>query len=328
MSRSSTTAAVAAGGPEPSRDSGPSGRRGPRRPPRRRGRAPGEPHPSAAYLYIAPALIVYALFLLVPIGRSFMLSLYEWDGLTVGTWAGLDNYVEIATDPGLRAAFGHTAVLIVFYALIPVAVGMVLAAIVARARVRGMPFFRTAIFLPQVVALAVVAVTWRDIYASDGPINQVLRFVGLEELARAWLGDFALALPAVGLVGTWVNTGLCFVLFLAGTGKIPGELYQAVRVDGGGPIREFTTVTMPALRNEMVVALTLTVINALRTFDLVYLTTSGGPGNSTTVPAVEVFRQAFERGEVGSAAAVGITLTLIILALNLLISRIGTREAR
>jgi raffinose/stachyose/melibiose transport system permease protein len=275
------------------------------------------------YLYIAPALVVYAVFLLFPLLRAVQLSFYEWNGLTLGTWAGLRNYADILADPALRAAFGHAAVLVVFFAIIPTAVGLVLAAVVARARVRGLTVFRTVIFLPQVIAMVVVAVTWRQIYAPDGPLNDLLRLVGLDSLARGWLGDFDLALPAVGMVGTWVCIGLCFVLFLAGTGKIPRELYDAARVDGAGAIREFTSVTLPALRNELVVALTLTVIAALRTFDLVYVTTGGGPGNATTVPSYEVYRRAFELGQVGSAAAIGVTLTVIILALNLLIARIG-----
>jgi raffinose/stachyose/melibiose transport system permease protein len=286
---------------------------------------PGPPR-RVAYLYIAPAFIVYALFLLYPVGRSVVLSLYEWDGLTAGTWAGLANYTDIFTDDRLRSSFLHTGVLVIFFAIIPTTVGLVLAAVVARARVRGLSFFRVVIFLPQVVAMVVVAVTWRQIYAPDGTLNELLRLVGLDGLTRGWLGDFTFALPAVGVVGTWVSTGLCFVLLLAGTGKIPSDLYDAVRVDGGGAIREFFTVTLPALRNELVVALTLTVIAALRTFDLVYVTTRGGPGTSTTVPSYEVYRRAFEIGQVGSAAAIGVTLTVIILGINLLIARIGARS--
>jgi raffinose/stachyose/melibiose transport system permease protein len=255
-----------------------------------------------------------------------VLSLYEWDGLTAGTWAGLANYADIFTDDRLRSSFLHTGVLVIFFAIIPTTVGLVLAAVVARARVRGLSFFRVVIFLPQVVAMVVVAVTWRQIYAPDGTLNDLLRLVGLDGLTRGWLGDFTFALPAVGVVGTWVSTGLCFVLLLAGTGKIPSDLYDAVRVDGGGAIREFFTVTLPALRNELVVALTLTVIAALRTFDLVYVTTRGGPGTSTTVPSYEVYRRAFEIGQVGSAAAIGVTLTVIILGINLLIARIGARS--
>ncbi len=278
-----------------------------------------------AYLYVLPAYLVFGLFLLVPLGRAIVLSLYEWNGLTPATWVGLDNYRDVVADEGLRAAFGHAAVLIVFYAVIPTVVALALVATMTRARLRGLGFFRTVLFVPQVVAMVVVAVAWRQIYAPDGPLNEVLRSIGLDGVARAWLGDFTYALPAVGFVGTWVQTGLCIVLFLAGVSKIPRELYEAARIDGAGAIREFFTVVLPALRNEISVALTLTVIAALRNFDLVYVMTSGGPGSSTTVPSYEVYRRAFEIGEVGSAAAVAVSLTVMIFVLTLGITRVAER---
>ncbi|HEX6577735.1 MAG TPA: sugar ABC transporter permease [Jiangellaceae bacterium] len=288
------------------------------------GRPPGEPR-RVAYLYILPAYLVFALFLLIPLGRAVVLSLYDWNGLTVAEWVGLDNYRQVVADAGLRAAFGHAAVLILFYAVLPVVVALALVATMTRARLRGLGFYRTVLFVPQVIAMVVVAVAWRQIYAPDGPLNQVLRAIGLDGLARAWLGDFTFALPAVGFIGTWVQMGLCIVLFLAGVSKIPRELYEAARLDGAGPIREFVTVVLPALRNEISVALTLTVIAALRNFDLVYVTTAGGPGTSTTVPSYEVYRRAFEIGQVGSAAAVAITLTLMIFVLTFGITRIAER---
>ena len=278
------------------------------------------------FAYVAPAFVVYAAFLLYPLGRSVHLSLYEWDGLTLGTFVGLANYVDVLTDDDLRAAFGHALMLIVFYALVPLALGLALAALLTRARVRGLPFFRTVVFLPQVVAMVVVAVAWRRIYAPDGPLNQALSAVGLGGLARGWLGDYAFALPAVGIVGTWVQTGLVTVLLMAGMSRISRELYEAVRLDGAGPVREFCTVTLPAVRGEIAVALTLTIIAALKTFDLVYVTTSGGPGNATSVPAYEVYRRAFQLGQVGSAAAVAVTLTALIFLVNLGVTRLGDRR--
>jgi raffinose/stachyose/melibiose transport system permease protein len=278
------------------------------------------------FAYVAPAFVVYGAFLLYPLGRSVHLSLYEWDGLTLGTFVGLANYVEVLTDDELRAAFGHALVLIVFYALVPLAVGLALAALLSRARVRGLPFFRTVVFLPQVVAMVVVAVAWRRIYAPDGPLNQALSAVGLGGLARGWLGDYTFALPAVGIVGTWVQTGLVTVLLMAGMSRISRELYEAARLDGAGPVREFFTVTLPAVRGEIVVALTLTIIAALKTFDLVYVTTSGGPGNATSVPAYEVYRRAFQLGQVGSAAAVAVTLTALIFLVSLGVTRLGDRR--
>jgi raffinose/stachyose/melibiose transport system permease protein len=147
-------------------------------------------------------------------------------------------------------------------------------------------------------------------------------------LAQNWLGDFGLALPSVGLIGTWVMYGLAMVLLTAGVQKIPPSLYDAARVDGAGPVREFFAVTLPGLRNEIAVALTLTTIAGLRNFDLVYVTTGGGPGDATTVPAYEVYDRAFQSGAVGSAAAVGVCLAAVIFVLAFAIDRIAERGAR
>ncbi|MHC5260349.1 carbohydrate ABC transporter permease [Streptomyces sp. UC4497] len=284
-------------------------------------RAPGEPR-SIGYLYVLPALAVYGLFLLYPFGQAVGLSFLHWDGLTRATSAGLDNYTALFTDPSLRAPFGHALLLLVFYAALPVAIGLLLAATMSRIRVRGLTFFRTVLFLPQVLAMVVVGVAWRSILAPDGLLNDVLRGVGLDGLARPWLGDDTWALPAVGVVGTWVMTGLCMVLFLAGAQRIPRELYEAARLDGAGAVREFFAVTLPGLRGEISVALTLTIIAGLRNFDLIYITTGGGPGNATSVPAYEVYHRAFELNEVGSAAAIGVALTVLIFALTVTVSRL------
>ncbi|GAA4660871.1 carbohydrate ABC transporter permease [Streptomyces youssoufiensis] len=297
--------------------------RGPARLVRRRyaRRAPGEPR-AVGYLYVLPALALYGALLIFPFGQAVWLSLLHWDGLTAATWAGGDNYHDLLTDPELRAPFAHALVLLVFYSALPVAIGLLLAALLSRARVRGMTFFRTVLFLPQVLALVVVGVTWRSILAPDGLLNDTLEAVGLAALTRPWLGDYDWALPAVGIVGTWVGTGLCMVLFLAGAQRIPRELYEAARLDGAGPIREFLAVTLPGLRPQIAVALTLTIVAGLRNFDLIYITTSGGPGNATSVPAYEVYHRAFETNQVGSAAAIGVTLTLLIFVLTVGISRL------
>ncbi|MER8156467.1 sugar ABC transporter permease [Streptomyces sp. NPDC094472] len=286
-----------------------------------RRRAPGEPR-AIGYVYILPALIVYAAFLLYPLGQSVWLSFVHWDGLTVATPAGFDNYRALFSDASLRAPFLHALLLLVFYAALPVAIGLLLAALMSRVRIRGMTFFRTVLFLPQVLALIVVGVAWRSILAPDGLLNDALRAVGLGGLARPWLGDYTWALPAVGVVGTWVGTGLCMVLFLAGAQRIPRELYEAARMDGAGPVREFLTVTLPGLRPQIAVALTLTIVAGLRNFDLIYITTSGGPGNATSVPAYEVYHRAFETNQVGSAAAVGVALTVLIFVLTVTVSRL------
>jgi len=279
------------------------------------------------YLFILPAFLVYGAFLLYPLGKAVQLSLFDWDGLTLATFVGLDNYASVFVDQRLKDAFGHALVFVFFYAILPVAIGLVLAAVLSRARVRGLSVFRTIVFLPQVIAMVVVAVAWRQIYAPDGALNTGLRAVGLDALTRAWLGDYTFSLPAVGLVGTWVSTGLVTVLLLAGMAKIPLEHFESARLDGAGAIAEFFSIIVPAVRAEITVALTLTVVASLKTFDLIYVTTSGGPGSSTTVPSCEIYRRAFELGQVGSAAAVGVTLTALIFVGSLVINRIGDRAS-
>ena len=272
-------------------------------------RPPGEPR-RVAYLYLLPALAAFGLFVLAPLVHAAWISLFSWDGVTPGKWVGLANYKSVVSDGELRGAFGHALILIGFYALLPIAIGLFLAAALSRTRVRGLPAWRTVLFLPQVIALVVVAVMWRMLYEPTG-----------------WLGSFGLALPAVGLVGTWIEYGLAMVLFTAGVQKIPLSLYDAARVDGAGPVREFLAVTLPGLRGELAVALTLTTIAALRNFDLVYLTTGGGPGNATAVPAFEVYDRAFRGGDVGTAAAIGVCVAALIFVLVFAFNRVAERQA-
>jgi len=291
---------------------------------RARKRAPGEPR-NVAWLYILPGLVFYGLFTLAPLAHTVELSFFDWDGLTVGHYIGLGNYREALSDPLVQDSFKHSAELIVFYALLPVALGLLLTAILTRHPVRGFTFFRTALFLPQMIAGVVVAQAWVWIYADNGPLNEFLRDVGLGSLARPWLGDFSWALPAVGGIGTWVTYGLCMVLFIAGAQSIPQSLYDAARVDGAGAVREFFAVTLPALRNQVVVAFVLTTINALRSFDVIYNATSGGPGTTTYVPSFYMYRNAFVFNRVGYAAAIAVILTAAIFTLAGIVLYVSSR---
>ncbi len=291
---------------------------------RARKRAPGEPR-NVAWLYILPGLLFYGLFTLAPLAHTVELSFFDWDGLTVGHYIGLANYREAVSDPLVRDSFKHSAELIVFYALLPVLLGLLLTALLTRHRVRGFTFHRTALFLPQMIAGVVVAQAWVWIYAQNGPLNELLHDVGLGVLARPWLADFTWALPAVGGIGTWVTYGLCMVLFIAGAQSIPHSLYDAARVDGAGAVREFFAVTLPALRNQVIVAFVLTTINALRSFDIIYNATSGGPGTETYVPSYYMYRNAFVFNRVGYAAAIAVILTAAIFALAGIVLYVSSR---
>ena len=285
-------------------------------------RLPGEAR-RIGYLYVAPAFILYAAFNLVPLVQGVNVSFYNWDGITPGTWVGLDNYLDFFTDPLIRSGYLHVLELMVFYSFLPIAIGLFLAALLSRIRIRGLTFFRVLLFLPLVITDVVTAVAWTWIYDIDGPLNTLLRALGLGHLipSQGWLGDFNTALPAVGVFGLWGQFGFALILFLAGVMKIPASLYEAARVDGANAVHEFFAVTLPGLRYELQVVLVLTVIGTLGTFDEVYVMTNGGPGTATTVPAYLVWRRMFQTGEVGSAAALGITLMLIVFAVTFAINR-------
>ncbi len=284
--------------------------------------APGEPR-KIGYAYVLPALVMYLLFVLAPFIHTIYLSFFSWDGIGPSTFVGLDNYKEIWKSSVFRSSFVHSIVLIIFYAVIPLVLALLLVSIMNRSRIRGLTFYRTALFLPYIVAPTAVAVIWRWLLAPEGPINSILTAIGLGSLTRPWLGDFTFALPSVGLVGTWVMSGLVLVLLLAGVQKIPTSLYEAARIDGAGAWWEFWAVTLPGLRYEIAVVLVLTVTAALRNFDIIYVMTSGGPGTSTVVPSYLVYQQAFIVGELGAAAAIGFVLALMISLINYLIGRIG-----
>ncbi|MEU4242545.1 sugar ABC transporter permease [Actinoplanes sp. NPDC026619] len=271
-------------------------------------------------------LALYALVVLVPLAQSVQYSFFKWDGVSASTWVGFDNYVSFVTDPVLRSTFGHVLVLIGFFALLPIILGLLSAALLTRTKQPGMAVYRWIFFLPQVLTTVVIALVFKRIYAPDGPLNSALEAVGLDSLAKTWLGDFTWALPALGLIGTWVTFGFCMVLFISGTSAISPELYEAARMDGAGPVREFFAVTLPGLRGQLAIALTLTITAALRTFDLVWITTHGGPGTSTLTPAVALYKAAFQNPQVGLAAAIGVVMAALCLVIAVVITRISERD--
>ena len=272
-----------------------------------------------AYLYLLPAFAFFIAFAVIPLAQTVVLSFQEWNGVTDKTWVGVDNYLTVFQDEQIRAALWHSIVLIFFYAVLPIGFALTIVGLMVRVRVRFQAFFRAVLFIPTILPLVVVAVAWRWIYAPTGPLNRALDLVGLDAVSRAWLGDFTFALPALGLIGTWVTFGLVFVLFLAGVQKIPTYRFEAAKLDGANMFREFLHITLPGLRGEITVALVLTVTAALRNFDVVFVTTRGGPGTTTEVPSVFIFKSVFQTREVGLGAAIGVVLMIELLIVNMLI---------
>ncbi|MEU3019024.1 sugar ABC transporter permease [Nocardiopsis sp. NPDC007018] len=267
------------------------------------------------WLYLLPALAVYGGFAIYPALSTLSFSFLEWDGVQAPAWAGLANYTRVVTDPLLAGAIRNGLVLIVFFSFLPIAIGLLMTGLLTARGGRGTTFYRTVYFLPQVLPLVAVGTTWRWLYSGGGAVNEFLAAVGLGWLARSWLADYHLALVALGLIGTWCMSGLCMVLFMSGAQKIDPALHEAAALDGARRLRRFLHVTLPGLRKEVGIAGVITTIAALASFDLVYVTTNGGPAGQTNVPALLVYRLAFNEGDVGAASALAVVLTLLVVAL-------------
>jgi ABC-type sugar transport system permease subunit len=280
-----------------------------------------------AYLFILPGLVVYAVFVLVPIISTVRYSFFDWTGFSEPTFIGFDNYVEATHDPDFWTAIGNNFFFVNFYTILPILIGLFLTSLITRSKkLRGMSFFRTGLFIPQIMSPVVVGIIWRWLFTLDGPINQILAAVGLDAWVRPWLGDFTFARTAVGAVGTWIEYGLCMVLFIAGMQSIDEELYDAAKVFGAGAWQQFRYVTLPGLRQQLLVAFVLTFIAALRVFDTVFVLTNGGPGKTTIVTSYLVYDETFRRNRAGYGAAIAVMLAIVIVLVSAVVFWLQSRS--
>lgn len=286
----------------------------------------------SALLYILPALLFVLVFIFLPILLNVFYSLYRWNAFsTESVFVGLDYYTRLLKDPVFYTALKNNSLYAMISLIFQVGGGLIVAAILEEKFMRRwQPFFRTVFFIPSVMSLAVVGLLWQLLYNPDiGLINGALRAVGLPDLAHVWLGDSKTAIYAVIAVSQWQFTGYIAMLFLIAMHKIPRELYEASMIDGANRIRTFFHVTIPQIKEMILVATTITVIGAFKVFDEVYIMTFGGPGRSTEVLGTMLYRAAFRNDEMGYASAIATVIFVITFALSLLqikVSRTGQEQ--
>lgn len=281
------------------------------------------------WAFVLPALILYAAFVLLPFAMSVFYSATRWDGIGAMTWVGLKNYATVFEVPALFESIVNAFKLLVFFSVVPVGLGLVVASVMHRvAPGRLGAVARTVLFLPQIIPLVAAGIIWGWILALPGMVNQILGWMGLGGFTRAWLGDFDWALPAVGMIGIWVLLGFCAVLLTTAMAKIDPALFESARIDGSGWFREFFSITVPLLKQEIGVCLTVTMIAALAAFDIVYVSTAGGPGNATAVPGIQIYILAFTEQRIGPASALAVLLMLLVVLVILPIQRWTRERAR
>ncbi len=280
----------------------------------------------AGYLFLLPALALYAMFMIYPFFQSIYLSLTDWNGAdAVKNFVGLENYRNLWSDDLLWRSLWHNVIWVVIGTLGPLILGFLLAVLLA-ARPKGFTLFRTVYFMPQVLSPVIIAIVWGWIYNPlFGILNKGLEAAGLEAWTRGWLGDPDFALYAVLVAAMWAQTGFVFVIFLAGLQNVSRDLIEAATLDGANAWQRFRDVTLPQMANVVNVVAALLLIGGFNVFDIIFVMTGGGPANSTEVIATYAYTEAFRLNNVGYASTLTIVMTVITLVASILFIRLRER---
>ncbi len=272
------------------------------------------------YLFLLLPVAVMMIFVYLPILENFYYSLFRWSSIDPRMYfSGFDNYQRILNDTIILASLRNNVLYAIISIFFQVFIALVIAAILESQIIRTFwgTIFRNTLFLPSVLAVTVVGVTWQLIYRPDtGMINQLLRFAGLGFLTHTWLGEEGTAIYSIVMVSQWQWVGYCMILFIVAIQAIPEELYESARIDGAAGWQQFFRITVPMVRETTLVMTTITMIGAFKVFDIVWVMTAGGPNNASEVLGNYLYRVAFRNDEMGYACAIASLLFVITFLLT------------
>ncbi|MET0886837.1 MAG: sugar ABC transporter permease [Mycetocola sp.] len=295
-------------------------KKGGRRPAAQQPRRPGLMKFGHWWWALPGVILVIAIhYIATAIGGFFAFT--DWSGIGDFAWIGLDNFVRIFQDPSKLLALGNTLFLALGSVVLSNIVGLGLALALNRG-LKSRYLLRVLFFMPVVLSPLAVSYIWKFIFDFNGPINLVLKAVGLGDLVKPWVADPSLAIWTVLIVIVWQNTGFAMVIYLAGLAAVPVEIEEAAAIDGANLWQRFWHVVLPSIRPAVAIATTLGIVNGLRVFDQIMALTSGGPAGATETLATLVYKQSFALGNFGYGAALALVLTLIILAFALVQQRV------
>ena len=274
------------------------------------------------------AIGLYVAFLLYPIASSLATSFTDRNPLRAdSTFVGLDNYRQLLADPRLLTSLRFTIVVVIVVTIVSNVVGLGFAMLLNRPSV-GYRFMRTVIFIPQVLSGVIVAFIWRSILTQNGLLNTFLQNIGLVDQPISWIGTPDLALLSVCVVVSWATIAFATVIYVAALQSVPGELYEAARIDGATALGRFRFVTLPMIAPGMTISIVLCLIITFKLYDVIAVLTGGGPANATQTTAFYLITVAFTTNRFGYASAIAILLlvatTVIAYSLTGLLRR---REA-
>lgn len=269
--------------------------------------------------FLFPAFLFYTAFVVFPIFDTMNISLTNWNGMTKDyDYVGLANYVALFHEKIFVNSVVNTLMWLAIQLVIVVFPTMVLALAITKVK-RGMTFFRAGFYLPSVISFSVASVIWGKIYdPTMGPINIILKGIGLGAVAKNWLGDPHTVLPALAVASSWVQYGLYMVLFITGLQSIDPQYYEAAELDGANAFQKFWKITVPALSNTVNVVISMVIINAFKSFGMVWATTQGGPFYKSDLISTYIYREAFTSYKLGTGGAGGIMLVVIIMLITIM----------
>jgi raffinose/stachyose/melibiose transport system permease protein len=272
---------------------------------------------NATIFFIAPAFIMYTLFVIIPTLSSFYYSFTSWDGISPDIkFIGLGNYKEIFTSARFGNALKNTVILTVFISIFENAIALLLAILVDNIKY-AKNFFRSVFYVPVLLSGIVSGFIWKIMYNFNfGPINSILNSIGLENLKQDWLGNSKLTLFMVGIVMIWKGAGYYMVIYLASLQSVPSEIIEAATIDGASPLQRFRSITIPLISGAFTINFTLSLINGLKVFDQISVMTDGGPGFTTETVVYLLYKVGFNEGRQGFGTAVGVVLLFLIIVLN------------
>jgi multiple sugar transport system permease protein len=276
------------------------------------------------YVYILPTILGLLIFSAGAVAMAFGISLTNYESLGSPKFIGLNNYLNVIVDPVFPQVVLNSAYYTVAYVPANLVLGLLLASLANRS-VRGITFFRSVYFLPVVTSGVAVSLMFTWLFNSQfGPINEILYTVlGIQ--GPGWLTSTEWAMPTIAIVAVWKGLGYTMVLFLAGLQDVPGEVYEAGRIDGAGSFALFRSITLPLLTPTIFFVLIISIISSFQVFDFVFVMTQGGPANSTTTLAYWIYENAFQWFHLGYASAIAFVLFGIVLVFTLIQWRVQRR---
>jgi ABC-type sugar transport system permease subunit len=280
---------------------------------------------AANLLFVAPAFLLFGVFVLFPLVSSFYYAFTEWSGYAEPNWVGLANFRRALADPVHLSAYLHVTLYILGTLVFEVGFGLVMAVLLNSDRF-GFSIMRGMFFSPMVLSMTAAGVLWAFVLDYRlGLLNSVLRGLGLEDWAQPWLSQGETALIAIMFVSGWRFAGFYMIIFFAALRRIPRTIYEAATLDGASPLRQFFTITLPLLRQQMLTCVLLAVTGGFAGFDLFFTMTNGGPFNATEVPATWIIRQGFDNNQLGYATAMTVILAVVVLVVALIYLRVTER---